>query len=105
MSVPDEVRIPILSDTDIVAARQKGRALAAAIGFSGTDLTVIATAISEVVRNIVEYTKGGEIILEQTNHAGRPGIVVIARDNGPGIPDVAQAMQDGYSTSRGLGLG
>ena len=101
----DEIRVPIDSDVDIVVARQQGRALAAPLGFSGVDLTLIATAISEVARNIVVYAKRGEIVLSLANQGSRRGIVVVARDDGPGIPDLAQAMQDGYSTSRGLGLG
>ena len=104
-TVADEIRIPIDSEADIVATRQQGRALAAELGFSSADLTLIATAISEVARNIVAYAKRGEIVLRHANQGSRRGIVVVARDKGPGIPDIAQAMQDGYSTSRGLGLG
>ncbi len=100
-----EIRIPIQTDADIVTARQQGREVAAGIGFEGADLTLIATAISEIVRNIVEYTRGGEVMITTANHAGKKGIVVIARDQGPGIRDVSMAMQDGYTTSRGLGLG
>ncbi len=101
----DETRVSIGSDTDIVTARQQGRALAASVGFSGSDLAVIATAISEVARNIVTFAKRGEIILRPVQETGKRGLVVIARDAGPGIPDIAQAMQDGYSTVKSLGLG
>ena len=101
----DEVRIPIRQDMDIVAARQFGREMAARIGFAGSDLTVIATAISEVVRNIVVYAQSGELLLAETHNGGRRGILVVARDRGPGIPDVAQAMMDGFSTGGSLGLG
>ena len=101
----DEIRIPIDSESEIVTARQQGRALAAPLGFSRVDLTLIATAISEVARNIVVYAKRGEIVLSLADQGSRRGIVVVARDDGPGIPDLAQAMQDGYSTSRSLGLG
>ena len=90
---------------DIVTARQRGRALAAALGFSGSDLTVIATAISELARNIIEYATTGEIVLSQDDSDGRPGIVIVARDEGPGIPDVSRALSAGYSTGPGLGLG
>jgi len=103
--VADEIRVPIDSEADIVTARQHGRALAAQIGFSGSDLTLIATAISEVARNIVAYAKRGEVLLTHTGQGSKRGIVVVARDEGPGIPDIALALQDGYSTSRGLGLG
>jgi serine/threonine-protein kinase RsbT len=92
-------------ESDIVTARQKGRELAAEIGFSGSDLTVIATAISEVARNIVTYADTGEILLSAVNHGIKHGITIIARDNGPGIPDIQQAMQDGFSTAKSLGLG
>ena len=101
----DEIRIPIGSESEIVTARQQGRALAAPLGFSRVDLTLIATAISEVARNIVVYAQRGEIVLSLADQGSRPGIVVVARDDGPGIPDLGQAMQDGYSTSRSLGLG
>ncbi len=101
----DETRVPILVDIDIVAARQNGRALAAQLGFSQTDSTLIATAISELARNIILYAKQGEIIMKPLNHSERCGIVVVAHDDGPGILDVARAMQMGYSTSGSLGLG
>jgi serine/threonine-protein kinase RsbT len=103
--VRDEVRIHIGSETDIVAARQCARALAEEIGFTGSDLTVIATAISEVARNIVQYADSGEIILRRAIRDSRVGIIMIAQDNGPGIVDVGKAMQDGFSTGIGLGLG
>ncbi len=98
-------RVQIKSDVDIVSARQEGRALAAELGFKGSDLTVIATAISEVARNIVEYASRGEIVLRALRQGGKQGIMVIAQDQGPGIPNVALAMQDGYSTGNSLGMG
>ncbi len=101
---PDS-RVEIRSDADIVTARQQGRALAQQVGFTGSDLTVIATAISELGRNILKYAGSGEIALREAHHGSRRGIVVIARDEGPGIPDIDLAMQDGYSTSNSLGLG
>ncbi len=101
----DEARVEIGADTDIVVARQHGRAMAEKVGFSGSDLTVIATAVSEIARNILEHAKRGEIILRTIRQAGKGGIAVVARDNGPGIADIALAMQDSYSTGRGLGLG
>jgi serine/threonine-protein kinase RsbT len=104
-SVPAETRVPIHSEVDIVSARQEGRALAAELGFLGGDLALIATAVSEVARNIVTYAKQGEIVLAVVQDGGRQGIQVVARDQGPGIPDVALAMQDGYSTGKSLGLG
>lgn len=101
----DEKRVPIRSDADIVVARQEGRALAAKVGFLGSDLTVIATAISEVARNIVQYAREGEIVLLALNEAGKRGLLVVAQDQGPGIPDIEKAMQDGFSTGGSLGLG
>jgi len=103
--MPNEMRVPIASATDIVIARQQGRTLAQELGFEGAEVTLIAAAISEVSRNIVEYAKSGEILLQVQNHGSRHGLCVIARDQGPGIPDVAQAMQYGYSSRKGLGVG
>src|SRR5437867_9673520 len=100
-----EVRVTIASDADIVTARLEGRNIAERIGFTGSDLVIIATAISEVARNIVEYAKTGEVILSNCKQGARRGMTIIARDNGPGIADVQLALQGGFSTSRGLGLG
>ena len=100
-----ETRVPIRQDIDIVAARQQGRALAEQIGFVGSDLTVIATAVSELGRNILSYAGEGTIILRPSQFGGRRGIVVVAHDDGPGIADIELAMQDAYSTSKSLGLG
>ncbi len=101
----NETRVAISSAADIVAARQKGRSLATELGFDGSDLTLIATAISEVARNIVTHAKSGEIVLASINHSSKRGITIVARDHGPGIPDVNRAMQYGYSTAKGLGVG
>ena len=97
--------VPIRADSDIVTARQQGRALASLVGFSSTDATLIATAISELARNIVLYATRGEIVVASVENGGRPGVIVVARDKGPGIPDVRRATAGGYSTSGGLGLG
>jgi len=105
MDVSTEIRVAIDRDADIVTARQRGRDLAAQIGFAGGDLTLIATAISEVSRNIVSYAQRGEIVLQVAEQQQRRGIVIIARDSGPGIADVEAAMRDGFSTTRSLGLG
>jgi len=105
MPLPCQVRVPIDSDVDIIVARQKGRALAAELGFSSTDVVRIATAISELARNVLSYAAAGEIRLEALNSRNRCGIAIVASDRGPGIADVEQAMQDAYSTSGGLGLG
>ena len=103
--IADEVRVSIDCDADIVSARQKGRQLASQCGFPSTDLAVVATAISELARNIVRYAVRGEVTLRLVNDNGKRGIEVVAADDGPGIPDIEMAMQDGFSTSGGLGLG
>jgi serine/threonine-protein kinase RsbT len=103
--VADDVRVAIRTDADVVTARQEARAMGAGLGFSSTDLTLLATAISEVARNITAYAGEGEVALRVLNHGGRQGIEVLATDNGPGIADVELAMQDGYTTGNGLGLG
>ena len=101
----DEILVHVSSDSDVVAAREKGRELSARLGFSSIDLTLIVTAISEVARNILLYAREGDIVLRLDNHDGHRGIVVEARDEGPGIPDLELAMRDSYSTGNGLGLG
>jgi serine/threonine-protein kinase RsbT len=102
-----ESQTTINSAVDIVTARQRGRALALELGFNGADVTLIAAAISEVARNIVDHAKSGEIVMASINghNGGHRGIEIVARDEGPGIRDVAQAMQYGYSTRKGLGVG
>ncbi len=100
-----EILVPVRSDADIVPARAEGRALATRLGFSRTDATLIATAISEIARNIVVHVGCGEIAIEPVGEDSRCGIVVIARDDGPGIADVETALQPGYGTRGGLGLG
>jgi serine/threonine-protein kinase RsbT len=103
--VADDVRVAIRTDADVVTARQEARAMGAALGFSSTDLTLLATAISEVARNITTYAGEGEVLLRVLQDGGRAGIEVVASDEGPGIADVELAMQDGYTTGNGLGLG
>ena len=101
----NEAVIPIHTDIDVVAARQKGRELATVLGFVSTDSTLLATAISELARNIIRYARYGEILISSVQSGDRVGITVVARDKGPGIADISLAMQDGFSTSGGLGLG
>lgn len=100
-----EVRVPIVREADIVVARQKGRELAASTGFSNTDQTIIALAISEMARNIISYAGTGEIALTPLDDGARRGILIVARDEGPGIADIDLAMRDGYSTGKSLGVG
>jgi serine/threonine-protein kinase RsbT len=101
-----EAVIPIESDADVVTARQQARAMASELELSSTDQTLLATAISEVARNITAYAKRGEVLLGIIkDDNGRRGIRVIARDDGPGIENVELALQDGYTSGSGLGLG
>lgn len=100
----NEIHVPISADPDIVAARQAARELAVRAGFSGADLTMLATAVSEVARNIVRFASFGEVTIELLE-GSRAGVHVVARDTGPGIRDVDVALQDGFSTYDGLGLG
>lgn len=95
----------IISDDDVIAARQKGRMLAAEIGFSPTDRAMLAAVITELARNIVAYAGRGEVLFHAIEDVGRRGIAVIARDHGPGIPNVKEALQASYSVAGGLGLG
>ena len=104
-NVTHEIHLQIDSDFDIIVARQKGRQMANELGFGPTDATLIATAISELARNMVAYAHRGEIVLQSIEHGDPSGILVTAFDKGPGIPDVVQALLDGYSTSGSLGLG
>jgi serine/threonine-protein kinase RsbT len=105
MKAEGEIRVPIASGMDIVPARAEGRALANRLGFSKTDATLIATAISEIARNIVMHVGKGEIEIKPVDEGSRCGVAVIARDEGPGIGDVAAAMEPGYGSKDGLGLG
>jgi serine/threonine-protein kinase RsbT len=98
------VRIPVRAAPDVVLARQRVRELAARVGFSQTELTVIATAVSEIARNIVRFASAGEIVIELMDEPPR-GVRIVARDSGPGIDDIERALADGYSTYHGLGLG
>jgi len=97
--------VRIQNSADIVAAREQGRALASQAGFSHSNLTIIATAISEVAHNIVEYAKEGQVIITLVTDASKRGVEIVASDEGPGIPDVTTVMRDGFSTGKGLGIG
>lgn len=100
-----DIRVAIRTDADVVTARQEARTMGASLGFSSTDLTLLATAISEVARNITTYAGEGEVALRIVRERERDGIEVVASDSGPGIADVELALQDGYTTGNGLGLG
>ena len=99
-------RVAITTDADVVTARQRARSMGGELGFTSTDLTLLATAISEVARNITAYAGEGEVRLRIVRGTtGRQGIEVVASDEGPGIANVELALQDGYTTGGGLGLG
>jgi serine/threonine-protein kinase RsbT len=102
--VPDDVQIDIASEGDIVVARQEGRSLAARMGMTRTDAVLLATAISEVARNIVQYAEKGEIVLGVMSEEGREGIVVVARDTGPGFEADEVLDDESRDPSPGLGL-
>lgn len=97
--------VTIQKEWDIVAARQLGRELAKKIGFGTVDQARIATAISEIARNIYLYAREGQINFEIIDSVEQKGLCIVALDTGPGIKDISLAMEDGYSTSGGLGAG
>jgi serine/threonine-protein kinase RsbT len=103
--VADDIVVDIINSDDIVAARKAGHQLALDLGFSLTDVTMIATAISEIARNITSYAGRGTVRVSVADRDGRKAVVVRAEDQGPGIADIERAMEDGYSTGRGLGMG
>ena len=106
MADDGESVVRIESDADVVTARQQARAMASELELSSTDQTLLATAISEVARNITTYAVRGEVLLSVIeDDDGRRGIRVVARDQGPGIEDLELALQDGYTSGGGLGLG
>src|SRR3954454_17119101 len=93
----DEVRVVIADDADLVTARAEARAMAERLGFPRPDPTLIATAISEIARNIIVHVGRGEIVLRPFEEPDRYGLIVIAKDEGPGIRDVETALHDDYS--------
>jgi serine/threonine-protein kinase RsbT len=99
--VPEKT-MAIVSDEDIIAARQQGRAYVLQLGFSSPEATLVATAISELARNIVMYAKEGEIVITPLQDNGRPGVMVVARDDGPGISEIRQAAIAASSSGGGM---
>jgi serine/threonine-protein kinase RsbT len=100
-----EYRLAIRGETDVTRALLQGKKCAAARGFDATQQTLIATAISELARNILKYAGTGEVILRPLDEVDRLGLEIIARDKGPGIEDIELAMKDHVSTGGTLGLG
>jgi serine/threonine-protein kinase RsbT len=103
--VPEIRRVPINNDLDIVAARVEGRDLAKKMGFGIIDQARIATAISELARNVILYAHSGQIILNQIERDGRAGLQIICEDQGPGIQDVEVVLRNSHATTQGLGMG
>jgi len=99
------VEVPIQEESDILRARQEGRAFALAMGFGGADVARIATAISELARNIYQYALPGLIRIRKVQVGRRVGVEIVAEDQGPGIPNLEEALRNGYTTSQGLGIG
>ncbi len=104
-AISHETAMPLHSDVDVLKARQLGKELASSLRFTTSELTIIATAISEIARNTVLYARDGWMELKLIQQGKKRGLLVIAEDSGPGIADLSLAMQDGYTTSRGLGIG
>ena len=98
-------RVPIRTPQDVVLVRQRARTLAAGQGLSLVDQTKVVTAASELARNTLEHGKGGEVLLESVENGTRRGIRLTFEDQGPGIPDIAAALKDGFTTGTGMGLG
>ena len=100
-----DIRVSINHEADIITARQKGRELAAELGFTAGELALVATAISEITRNVIAYAGRGEMTIRIVQNQTRRAVEIVVEDHGAGIVDLERAMQDGYSTSNGLGLG
>lgn len=95
----------VTTDKDVVRIREYSRIVAEKIGFSANERTLIATVVSEICRNIIEYAKTGQVIIQVLLQNSRIGILITAVDNGPGISNIDMAMKDGFSTGRGMGIG
>src|SRR5216110_2374368 len=99
------MEMQITCQADVLIARQKGREFAMKLGFSGSDVTVIAAAICEIARNMVDYAQRGEMTFSHIENATQRGMLILGKDEGPGIADVDQALRYGCSTRKGLGVG
>jgi len=105
MSVTKREILPLRTSNDVVLARQKVRQWAVEMRFSLVDQTKLVTAASELARNALDHGKGGEMTVESLNDGAKAGLRLIFEDQGPGIPDIALALKDGYTTASGMGLG
>ncbi len=102
---PQSDRMPLTSSEDVVVVRQRVRTLAVQLGLGLVDQTKIVTAVSELARNTVVYGGGGWADVQMVTRDGRKGVQVVCEDHGPGIPDIDKALEDGFTTGSGLGLG
>jgi serine/threonine-protein kinase RsbT len=105
MIVQRHDRLPLKSSNDVVIARQKVRQWAIELKFSLVDQTKLVTAASELGRNALDHGKGGSMMIEELTNGSRSGIRLIFEDQGPGIPDIEQALKDGFTSGSGMGLG
>jgi serine/threonine-protein kinase RsbT len=103
--MPGEIKVVVSTDEDVVLARQEGRSLAEGLGFTKVEATLIATAISEVARNVVQYAGDGEVAIKALNASTRTGVLIEIRDVGPGIPSVELALQGEHPQGGRAGLG
>ena len=97
--------LPLKTSNDVVLARQKVRQLAVELRFSLVDQTKLVTAASELARNALDHGKGGSMTVEVLANGGRSGLKMVFEDQGPGIPDIEQALKDGFTSGSGMGLG
>lgn len=105
MTVLKREQLPLQNSSDVVVARQKVRQLAIELRFSLVDQTKLVTAASELARNALDHGQGGHMTVEVVNGLSRSGLRLVFEDNGPGIPDIEQALKDGFTTGSGMGLG
>jgi len=105
MKLTDQGEFLIKSESDIVMARKVVREAATALGFGITDVTRIVTAASEMTRNIYQYAGSGSMHWRTVSKGSVPGLELTFEDHGPGIPDLNKAMEPGFSTGKGLGMG
>ena len=105
MTVQKHDTLPARNSNDIVSIRQAVRAWSVELGFGLVDQTKIITAASELARNTVDYGGGGTLLMEALQEGLKRGLRLTFEDKGPGIPDIARALQDGYTSGHGLGLG
>jgi serine/threonine-protein kinase RsbT len=105
MTATEPLALPLRSSEDIVRMRQLVREQSVAAGFGLVDQTKLVTAASELARNTLTYGGGGEVTVQPIVDGARKGLRLVFADHGPGIPNIEQALKDGFTTGGGLGLG